>query len=68
MRKKVVTIGSSAGITISPNELRQLGVGVGDPVEVEVRAGVLEMRPINKYSGQPMDQLLTRINSARTRR
>jgi len=67
MRKKVVTIGGSAGVTISPAELRELGLSVGDPVDVQVRAGVLELRPVNKHADKPMDELLEHINRFRTR-
>jgi len=67
MRKKVVTIGGSAGVTISPAELRELGLRVGDPVEVSVRAGVLELRAANQHAGKPMDELLDHINRQRTR-
>lgn len=68
MRKKVVRIGSSAGITISPAELQALGIAPGDTVEVTVRAGVLEARPVNKYETAHMDELLALIEARRTRR
>jgi antitoxin component of MazEF toxin-antitoxin module len=67
MRKKVVTIGNSAGITISPSELRALGVAPGDAVEVTVRAGVLEARPVSKYEDAPLEDLMAVINARRTR-
>jgi len=68
MRKKIVTIGNSAGITISPAELRALGVGVGDTLEVAVRGGVLEARAVSRYEDAPLPELLAVINAARTRR
>lgn len=68
MRKKVVTIGSSAGITISPAELRSLGIAPGDTVEVTVRSGVLEARAVSKYEDAAMPELMEIINSHRTRR
>lgn len=68
MRKKVVTMGSSAGITISPAELRALGAAPGDVVEVTVRSGVLEARAVSKYEGAPLPDLMNVINSHRTRR
>lgn len=68
MKKKVVTIGNSAGITISPAELRALGLNAGDPVEVTVQGGVLEVRPVNKYEGLGLDELAGIISSRRTRR
>ncbi|EFC81344.1 AbrB/MazE/SpoVT family DNA-binding domain-containing protein [Parafrankia sp. EUN1f] len=67
MRKKVVTIGNSAGITISPAELRALGVSPGDSVEVTIRAGVLEARAVSQYEDTPLPDLIAVINAARTR-
>jgi antitoxin component of MazEF toxin-antitoxin module len=67
MRKKVVTIGNSAGITISPVELREMGVEAGDTVEVTVRGGVLEARAVSRYEDAPMPELIAVINAARTR-
>jgi antitoxin component of MazEF toxin-antitoxin module len=67
MRKKIVTIGNSAGITISPAELRALGVRPGDTVEVTVRAGVLEARAVSRYEDASMPDLMAVINAARTR-
>jgi len=66
MRKKIVTIGSSAGITVSPSELRALGLKVGDVVEVNVRGGVLEAVPVNQYAGLELDELLALVDD-RTR-
>ncbi|MFI5719667.1 hypothetical protein [Nocardia sp. NPDC051750] len=68
MRKKVVTIGSSAGITISPAELRALGVSPGDMVEVTVRSGTLEARAVSKYDDAGLPELMDIINAHRTRR
>jgi formylmethanofuran dehydrogenase subunit D len=67
MQKKVVTIGSSAGVTISPAELRSLGVSIGDSVEVTTRAGVLEVKASNPHKGKTMSELLQFINDRRTR-
>lgn len=67
MRKKVVTIGNSAGITISPAELAGLGVVPGDEVEVSVRGGVLEARPVNRYAEASLDELMAVIDARRTR-
>jgi antitoxin component of MazEF toxin-antitoxin module len=67
MRKKVVTIGNSAGITISPAELRALGLNPGDMVEVTIRAGVLEARAVSQYEDTPLPDLMAVINAARTR-
>lgn len=67
MRKKVVTIGNSAGITISPTELAALNVAPGDEVEVTVRGGVLEARAADKYAEASLEELMTVINAHRTR-
>ncbi|GAA1857664.1 AbrB/MazE/SpoVT family DNA-binding domain-containing protein [Myceligenerans crystallogenes] len=67
MRKKIVTIGNSTGITISPSELRALGLNAGDPVEVTVLGGVLEVKPVNKYEGLGLDELMNIVGSRRTR-
>ncbi|WP_157734792.1 AbrB/MazE/SpoVT family DNA-binding domain-containing protein [Pseudofrankia inefficax] len=67
MRKKVVTIGNSAGITISPAELRALGVSPGDTVEATFRAGVLEVRAVSQHENSSLPELLAVINAARTR-
>jgi len=62
MRKKIVTIGSSAGVTVSPSELRALGLRIGDPVEVNVRGGVLEVAPVNQYAGLGLETLLDLVD------
>lgn len=62
MRKKIVRIGSSAGITVSPGELAAMGLAVGDQVEVTVRAGVLEVTPVDKYAGMPLAELRHLVN------
>jgi len=62
MRKKIVTIGSSAGVTVSPSELMALGLRIGDPVEVKVRGGVLEVAPVNQYAGLDLETLLDLVD------
>lgn len=66
-KRKVVTIGNSAAVTISPAQLRALGLHTGDPVEVTVHAGVLEVRPVSKYEGMDLDSLMNVIDQRRTR-
>ncbi|WP_131747658.1 MazF family transcriptional regulator [Frankia sp. Cppng1_Ct_nod] len=58
---------NSPGITISPAELRALGIGPGDTVEVTVRSGVLEARAVSRYEDTPLPGLMAVINTARTR-
>jgi len=67
MLKKVVRVGSSAGITISPAELRALGLSVGDPVEVSVHGGVLEVTPVNPFAGLSLDELLALVDERTSR-
>lgn len=47
MAQKIIQIGSSAGVTLSPDTLEALDVKVGDTVEVSVHssARVLTVRP-----------------------
>ena len=68
MRKKVVRVGGSVGVTISPAELRELGVRAGDEVEVTARGGVLEIRPLDAYRQMSNEQLMALIEAGRTRR
>ena len=67
MRRKVVTIGSSAGITISPAELTALGIRPGSQVEVSLVGQSLEVRPVNPYSGLDLDELMELIESRTAR-
>ena len=68
MRKKVLRVGNSAAITLSPPELAALGLAVGDQVEVIVRAGVLQVSRVNVFSGRPVAELFAVIDAARRRR
>jgi len=47
MAQKIIQIGSSAGVTLSPDTLEALNVKVGDTVEMSVHpsARVLTVRP-----------------------
>ena len=38
MDQKIIQIGSSAGVTMSPDTLKELGVKIGDTVETELDA------------------------------
>jgi antitoxin component of MazEF toxin-antitoxin module len=58
MKRKVVTIGSSAGITISPAELAALGIRPGSHVEVTLAGQSLEVRPVSPYSAMTLDELI----------
>ncbi len=67
MKRKVVTIGSSAGITISPAELAALGVKPGSQVDVSLVGRSLEVRPVSPYTGMSLDELIPIIQRRRTR-
>ena len=55
MNKKVIRIGTSAGITISREALDVLGVGIGDIVEMSTTQGVLTVKPVHPKSDSPID-------------
>lgn len=63
MRRKIITVGTSAGITISPADMRALGLSVGDPVEVTARAGALEVRPVNKRAHLSHEELMALVDA-----
>ncbi|MGB4776780.1 hypothetical protein [Microbacterium sp.] len=67
MRRKVITIGSSAGITISPAELTALGLKPGNHVEVTLVGRSLEVRPASAYAGMSLDELVPLIEERRKR-
>ena len=50
MAQKIIQIGSSAGVTLSPDTLEALNVKVGDAIEMSVHpsARVLTVRPKTK--------------------
>ena len=59
MDQKIIQIGSSAGVTISPDALKELGVQVGDTVETDKSGGVFSVKPKQKKeSGQIDPQVL----------
>ena len=70
MTQKVLKIGSSAGITIPKKTLKELGIKIGDEVEVSIRPvqkvekEVLDWtdRFIEQY--QTADRKSTRLNSS----
>lgn len=68
MRRTLIDVAGAAAVVISAGELAELGLVVGDPVDVHVRAGVLELRPVNKYAELSMADLLAHIEKHRTRK
>jgi antitoxin component of MazEF toxin-antitoxin module len=67
MNKKVIRVGTSAAITISPAELRELAISIGGEVTVAARAGVLEVRPVDPFEQASSEELLAIIEARRTR-
>lgn len=59
MAQKVLQIGSSAGITISPEGLKTLKVKVGDTIEVSLseKFGVMVIKSTNSKSPVNLDLL-----------
>ena len=62
MRKKVITVGTSAGVTISPADLKALGIRVGDPVDVSTHDGVITIRPARNHTPLSHDVVMARID------
>lgn len=55
MKKKVIRIGTSAGITISREALDILGVGIGDAVEMSTSEGLLTVKPVATQTKTAID-------------
>ncbi|GAB3163920.1 hypothetical protein GCM10027059_19070 [Myceligenerans halotolerans] len=62
MRRKIITVGTSAGITISPADLRALGLAVGDTVDVTAHDGAIEVKPVRRRSDLSYDDVMARID------
>ena len=55
MTQKVLQLGSSAGMTISKDALKKLGIRVGDQITVEIEEGGLRVTPVTSVSGELVD-------------
>jgi antitoxin component of MazEF toxin-antitoxin module len=55
MDQKIIQIGSSAGVTMSPDTLEELGVQVGDIVETDKNNGVFSVKPKQKKTSKHID-------------
>jgi putative addiction module antidote len=55
MTQKVLQIGSSAGITISKDALKKLGIRVGDDISVEIENDGLRVTPITSVNPELID-------------
>ncbi len=55
MDQKVIQIGSSAGVTMSKEALKNLGVVIGDTVETETIGKMFSVKPKEKESKNQVD-------------
>ncbi|MBI5457882.1 MazF family transcriptional regulator [Candidatus Kaiserbacteria bacterium] len=57
MAQKIIQIGSSAGVTLSPDTLEALNVKIGDAVEMSVHptARVLTVQPKSNRNENPVN-------------
>ncbi len=55
MEQKIIQIGSSAGVTMSPETLKELGVHVGDIVETDNSNQVFSVKPKQKKASEKID-------------
>ncbi|WP_454854316.1 AbrB/MazE/SpoVT family DNA-binding domain-containing protein [Promicromonospora soli] len=62
MKQKIITVGTSAGITISPGDLKWLGVSVGDTVEITPGPGTIEIRRVNERAHLSHDELMALVD------
>ena len=44
--EQIITLEDSAGLVLNQEMLRQIGVGIGDKVEVKIANGALTVRPL----------------------
>ncbi|WP_369371870.1 hypothetical protein AB1046_00735 [Promicromonospora sp. Populi] len=63
MTQQIITIGTSAGITLSLADMKALGLSVGDPVKVTARQGVLEIRAASKYAHLSHEELMALVDA-----
>jgi antitoxin component of MazEF toxin-antitoxin module len=68
MKQKIITVGMSAGIAISPAELKWLGLSVGDTVEVTPGPGTIEIRRVNERAHLSHDELMALVDERFGRR
>ncbi len=58
MDQKVIQIGSSAGVTISKETLKNLGVAIGDTVETGTVGKTFSVKPKQKEFGSQVDPVI----------
>ncbi|HEX6606148.1 MAG TPA: hypothetical protein VF276_04460 [Chloroflexia bacterium] len=46
MREKITNLGDSPALVLSPEILAQMGLSVGDEIEITLADGVLTVRPL----------------------
>lgn len=63
MDKKITKNGTSATISLSPKELKELGLQIGDSVQSYVENGRIIIKPLNKYETMSKNELKEEIRS-----
>jgi antitoxin component of MazEF toxin-antitoxin module len=56
MAQKVIKIGSSAGVTIPKKQLEELGLSIGDEVEVKIKPKSAKLQSFSKELDGFMDK------------
>lgn len=58
MKKKITKNGTSATVTLSPTELKALGLRLGDEVDVTVEDSKVIIQAVNQYKRMTHEELL----------
>lgn len=63
MAQKIIKIGTSAGVTIPKKQLNELGVGVGDEVEVTIKPKTVKLKEFSRELDGFMDKYETDLKN-----
>jgi len=63
MRRKIVPVGQAGAIELTPNELKALGLTVGDQVDVSSAGGIVEITPVDEYEDLSLDELFSIVTA-----
>lgn len=55
MTQKIIRIGSSAGVTIPKKQLDELGIAVGDEVDIEIKPSTKKLKVFSAEIDKFMD-------------
>lgn len=55
MTQKVIKIGSSAGVTIPKKQLKELGISIGDEVDINIKPKSVKLQDFSKELDGFMD-------------